>query len=134
MIAQLKQKLEQYVLCAYKCNVRREWINRVKNRYNEQVLTVQQIKAVKEYFKPYFDINPAFHNFYTKKTGKFELNYLPDDMYYSAIDQYYNNWYKAVHIDDKSLYNRLLGGGCSVPGEYLLCKQWLLPQYEQRAD
>ena len=49
----------------------------------------------------------VFHSFYLSKTGKFDVRYMPVDIYYSFIDPYYNNWKIAPVIDNKCLYYQL---------------------------
>jgi hypothetical protein len=80
---------------------------RVSSYGTEQVLTKEQEKQIREYYAPYKKVTTEFHNFYTKITGQFHVNYLPDDMYYSYIDTYYNDWRECSHIDNKCFYPRM---------------------------
>jgi hypothetical protein len=80
---------------------------RVRSYGTEQVLTKEQEKQIQEYYAPYKKVTTEFHNFYTKITGQFHANYLPDDLYYSYIDTYYNDWRECSHIDNKCFYPRM---------------------------
>ena len=71
------------------------------------VLTASRRKEIIDFFKPYARPYIKFNQFYTEKTGRFYADYIPDDMYITAIDQYYNDWDKAVKLDDKCYYDRL---------------------------
>lgn len=82
--------------------------NKKKKNTLNNVLTSEQKKEIKKYFKEYKNVNYIFHNFYTEKTGKFYVNYLPDDFYFCYIDMYYNNWNIASVLDNKCFYNRFL--------------------------
>lgn len=74
----------------------------------KDLMSKKQIREVQDFYKPYFKLHIKFIKFYTEKTGKFYVNYLPDDYYYTRIDQYYNDWSKADEMDDKCYYDRLL--------------------------
>lgn len=70
-------------------------------------LTKSQLKEIKSFYKPYFKLNTTFHSFYTEKTGKFDVNYIPEDIWYTSIDRFYNNRDKAIVLDHKSYYERM---------------------------
>ena len=72
------------------------------------VLTNEQKKNIKNYFKKYIKVNTKSHNFYMQKTGNYYVNYLPEDMYLYYIDGFYNDWRIAFVIDNKCYYKRLL--------------------------
>ena len=53
------------------------------------MLTEEQKAAVCAYWGGYqdlFDVETVFHSFYLSKTGKFDVRYMPVDIYYSFID------------------------------------------------
>lgn len=73
-------------------------------------LSEQQKKQINDFWGGYqdlFDIDTIFHSFYLSKCGKFDVRYMPVDMYYSFIDPYFNNWRIAPVIDNKCLYYQL---------------------------
>ena len=47
-------------------------------------------KAVQEYWKPYKNISVKYHQLYSSKNGLEDVHYIPDDLYYTAIDQHFN--------------------------------------------
>lgn len=96
----------------------RRWLNR---QYKSIIpsnfkLSKQQIGEIKNLYSPYFKPNLKFHRFYTAHTGNFYPDYIPDDVYYTIIDKYYNDWGKALKFDDKCYYDRLLSNtGFKMP-------------------
>ena len=85
------------------------WTELTKNRLINLPptdLSQYEKKEISNFYKKYFDIkiNPHFHQFYKAATGQFDIRYIPDDLYYSYIDPYYNNWENGVNMDNKVLY------------------------------
>lgn len=93
---------------AYSANNRKKYTRRsaVKNA-EQQVLTEEQKIAAKEFYKPFYNITTAFHNFYTEKTGEFHANYIPGDVHSCYIDPFFSNWAEAEYIDNKCMYPNL---------------------------
>jgi len=61
------------------------------------------------------------------------VEYLPDDVYYTVIDQYFNDWDKAVKFDDKCYYDRLFSAsGFKLPETlcYRINGLWLDSSYQ----
>lgn len=81
---------------------------KVKSYLKGRIMTDEQKKKVRNFYKPYKNITTDFHEFYYQKTGKFFDNYLPDDLYYCDIDMYYNDWNAGKIIDNKCFYNKML--------------------------
>lgn len=89
------------------------WRNDFKNKTGDFMLDDNQTKSVKDFYGKFdicFDVTDLFHRFYTEKTGKFDLYNIPDDIYYCYVDRYFNDWDKALAIDNKCLYSRLFAG------------------------
>ncbi len=84
------------------CNLQR--IKKITDSYH---LTKEQEAAVRKYFAVCGKVNLTSHNFYLEKTGKFCVNYLPEDLHYGYIDPFYNNWRESVIIDNKCNYPQL---------------------------
>ena len=72
-----------------------------------RVLTRQQIREAKEFYKDYQKISHVYHNFYTEKTGEFHANYITDDIYFNKINHYYNDFNAFKIIDNKTNYDKL---------------------------
>lgn len=84
------------------------------------VLSVDHRRKVEEFWKPYCKVNPLFHAFYTEKTGEFHAEYMPDDIYYTLIDPYYNDWHAAAYMDNKCMYQRYFGSAVKYPRTVLM--------------
>ena len=95
---------EKYVKYSRKKN----WINQCKkNTKNIKRINNKQIKEINYFYKPYTKVNTIFHDFYYQKNEKFSKKYIPDDIYYTIIDPFYNNWDEAEYIDNKCYYDRI---------------------------
>lgn len=71
-------------------------------------LTELQSKSVVELYSKYTkSVSKCFHEFYTEKTGNFYPEYIPDDLYYTKIDTFYNDWLAGSIMDNKCLYDIL---------------------------
>lgn len=92
-----------------KWRIRKNWQNEFKPFLNRNLkLKKSELRSIKDIWGNFDKINPLFHEFYAQKTGKFCADYIPDDIYYSVIDQFYNNPDLAQWLDDKVLYGALL--------------------------
>ena len=90
--------------------LQREHRQRVKTHSPNYVLTQEQADAVRQYYAPYAKVDLGAHNFYTDKTGTFCVDYMPDDLYYCYIDQFYNDWREVRYADNKCFYRRMFTG------------------------
>lgn len=78
-------------------------------------LTDTQKKEIIEFWKPFYsDIKKELHwfEFYNSFCDNKEnlKYYIPDSIYYSIIDLYHTNPVRAIHIDDKNLYDLIFHG------------------------
>lgn len=64
-------------------------------------------KAIQEYWKPYKSIDTKYHWLYSSKNGVEDVRYIPDDLYYTAIDQHFNNRKYGWGVNDKNYYSLL---------------------------
>lgn len=71
------------------------------------ILSNDEINEIKSFYNPFFNVNPLFHEFYFNANGLFDVKYIPDDIYYTIIDPYYNNWNEARVIDNKTYYEMM---------------------------
>lgn len=83
--------------------------NNIQNKYIIENLggghlTYEQKKSVDKVFGPYNYKNYTSHTFYTFASGNFDVNYMPDGFYYSYIDPYFNDWTRALYVDNKAYY------------------------------
>ncbi len=106
------------------------WRSRVKKFVGkEKVLTVSQKNEVMEFYKDYAKTDMIFHEFYTKKSGKFFNNYIPDDMHYCKIDPFFNDWDSAHYLDNKCYYDNWYFKGINMPKTLIKCinGMWMIP-------
>ena len=61
---------------------------RVQGYGVQSVLTEEQKKEIEQFYAPYAKVDTRYHDFYTAVTGNYHVNYLPDNLYYTKIDQY----------------------------------------------
>lgn len=68
---------------------------------------MEQKKEIKKFYKPYGKIDPIYHQYYYENNGVFDIKYLPDDIYYTEIQAYFNNIPAAHIVDHKGYYESL---------------------------
>ena len=101
-------------------SAKRTRIKQFKNKASTKVLSKEQIKELKDFYKPYKIPHLAFHRYFTEKTGEFHANYIPQDIYVGYIDPHFNNLREAKYIDNKCYYDMLFH---QVPQPYLVLKR-----------
>lgn len=112
-MANFKEKLKNYLI-SYPLRKFVSWIKievqEHLSRDNKKLkhLKPDQISQIQAFASPYYTTSCAFHDFYTQHTGRFFVEYIPDDIYFSKIDTFFNDWNKAFKLDDKCYYDRLL--------------------------
>ena len=86
------------------------WRREFKAKTEKRVLTREQERSARRFFEPFVGkkIDLLYHDFYTKNTGVFRADYIPDDIYYAYIDPFYNDWEAAKTLDNKCYYRMLL--------------------------
>ncbi len=67
-------------------------------------LTKSELKEIDSFYSGYFAVNTLFHKFYKAATGCFDVRYIPDDIYYTVIDPYFNDWSDGAKMDNKTFY------------------------------
>ena len=83
-------------------NTRRDMRNLVTKGFQ---LTAEQERETRNFWKPYSKkMDLSSHRFYTEKTGCFSPMYIPNDIYISEVDEYFNNRLEAQFIDNKCYY------------------------------
>lgn len=109
LLVRLTRKFYNITNKKYEVNARKKYWNNEfkKNIHNTYNLTKEEKKQIIDFYKPYVKINSLFHEFYLQKTGKFSKYYIPDDIYYTIIDPYFNNWNEALYLDNKCYYDKI---------------------------
>jgi len=73
-------------------------------------LTSEQKKAVKDFWKPYGGIDSDWIRYYSYTAGIFDPRYIPTDLEFTKIDQYYNKRKLGWGFNDKNYYSLLFPG------------------------
>ena len=82
-------------------------------------LTKSQEAKIKNYWKQYTkDFDISFHKYYIKRTGRFDVRFIPDDIFAGYIDPYLNNREIENGIADKNYFDMYLKG-FKMPKTYL---------------
>lgn len=102
----------QWAHSVYKTRKREEHFAK---KYTSLHFDPQVRQRIIEYYKPYQAINPIYHEFYTEKSGVFDVRYIPNDLYYSHINSFFNNPTMAKVLDNKCFYTRIFGNHCQYP-------------------
>ena len=79
------------------------------NRYLDKSfkLTKEQKKQIKDFWKPYCRVSPKWVQYYVAKSGIFDPRYIPNDLFYTKIDQYFNNRKLGYGFNDKNYYSKI---------------------------
>lgn len=88
--------------------------SRIKNKkFSKDVLFSKEVKS---YWKQYAKISTIWHEYYYSQNGIKDVKYLPENLYYSRIEPFYNKKEFAQAIDDKNYYSeRFKGVNHTVP-------------------
>lgn len=73
-------------------------------------LTKKQKKQIKDFWKPYCSVSPRWAQYYSAKNGLFDPRYIPNDLYYTKIDQYFNSRKLGYGFNDKNYYSKIFSG------------------------
>lgn len=73
-------------------------------------LTKEQKKEIANFWKPFGGVSPKWAQYYSAKNGLFDPRYIPNDLYYTKIDQYFNNRKLGYGFNDKNYYSRIFAG------------------------
>ena len=73
-------------------------------------LTKEQKKQIKDFWKPYCRVSTNWARYYVAKNGIFDPKYIPNDLYYTKIDQYFNSRKLGYGFNDKNYYSRIFAG------------------------
>lgn len=74
---------------------------------NTQPISSEYRQAIKEYWRPYKSISVKYHQLYSSRNGLKDVRYIPDDLYYTVIDQHFNNRKYGWGVNDKNYYSLL---------------------------
>lgn len=91
-------------------NRKKDWKEFATKHTKKCSLTPEQIQQAKDFYAPYYAIEPIFFHFYYEKTGTFDVRFVPDDVYYCYVDPYFNDWDQAIYVDNKCFYPHMFTG------------------------
>lgn len=81
-----------------------------KNLDRSFKLTREQNRQIKEFWKPYCRVSPKWAQYYAAKNGQFDPRYIPNDLYYTKIDQHFNSRKLGYGFNDKNYYSKIFAG------------------------
>lgn len=81
-----------------------------KNLNRKFKLSRKQKKEIREFWRPYKNISPKWAQYYSAKNGEFDPRYIPNDLYYTKIDQYFNSRKLGYGFNDKNYYSKIFAG------------------------
>ena len=81
-----------------------------KNLDRSFKLTQEQKRQIKEFWKPYCRVSPKWAQYYAAKNGQFDPRYIPNDLYYTKIDQHFNSRKLGYGFNDKNYYSKIFAG------------------------
>ena len=73
-------------------------------------LTKEQKAEIRKFWKPYKKISCKWAQYYSSFNGTFDPRYIPNDLYYTKIDQYFNNRKLGYGFNDKNYYSKIFAG------------------------
>lgn len=87
-----------------------EQVNLKKNLNRGYKLTKKQKRAIHDFWMPYQKVSPKWAQYYSAMNGKFDPRYIPNDLYYTKIDQYFNDRKLGYGFNDKNYYSKIFAG------------------------
>ena len=73
-------------------------------------LTKEQKQEIRDFWKPYKKISYKWAQYYSAKNGNFDPRYIPNDLYYTKIDQHFNSRKLGYGFNDKNYYSKIFAG------------------------
>jgi len=109
IIINIKEKYIPKFLIKFKIMYHNRLMNKKIKNINLKFLTTAQIKEAKKFWKKYTKhYNVKFLHYYSSIRKEFNKYYIPDNLYYSYIETFFNNHKMAYGIDNKGLYEKIL--------------------------
>lgn len=81
-----------------------------KNINKEHKLTKEQKAEIRDFWSPYKKISTKWAQYYSAMNGHFDPRYIPNDLYYTVMDQYFNNRKLGYGFNDKNYYSKIFAG------------------------
>lgn len=87
-----------------------QYIQLMKNLDKKCKLSSEQKKQIKNFWKPYCRVSDKWARYYYAKNGIFDPRYIPNTLYYTKIDQYFNSRKLGYGFNDKNYYSKIFTG------------------------
>lgn len=78
-----------------------------KNIDKKFSLTRKQKNQIKVFWKPYCRVSTKWVRYYVAKNRIFDPKYIPNDLYYTKIEQHFNNRKLGYGFNDKNYYSKI---------------------------
>lgn len=92
---------------AMKIRLRRQRNQLLKNT---TPISLEYKMKIEKFWKPFTSIDVKYHQLYSSRNKIEDVRYIPDDLYYTAIDQHFNNRKYGWGVNDKNYYNLYFPG------------------------
>lgn len=89
------------------CAMKNMCLWRLKHKYTLEAdyMTSEFRQEVVQYWNQYTKkFKPDWHKYYSSRNGVYDVRYIPDDLYYTVIDQHFNNRKYGWGVNDKNYY------------------------------
>ena len=73
-------------------------------------LSKEQKKQINDFWRPYRRVSSKWVQYYAAKNGQFDPRYIPNDLYYTKIDQHFNSRKLGYGFNDKNYYSKIFAG------------------------
>lgn len=72
-------------------------------------LTREQRKQIRRFYRPYVPfVTTRYHKIYSEQSSRgFCVEYIPDELFYTDIDRFYNGRKEARYLDNKCYYQQI---------------------------
>ena len=82
----------------------------LKKTLPKEAVPVQYAQKYKEYWKKYGFYSPKWGWFYAARNSNMDVRYIPNTLYYTKIDQYFNSRKLGWGFNDKNYYSLIFSG------------------------
>lgn len=76
----------------------------------DEKVPAEYAKRFHEYWKKYGNYSPKWGWFYASRNGIDDVRYIPATLYYTKLDQYFNNKKLGWGFNDKNYYSKIFAG------------------------
>lgn len=81
-----------------------------KNLNRHKKLNKEQKKEIKDFWKKYRKVSTVWCRYYSVQNREFDPRYIPNTLYYTKIDQHFNNRKLGWGFNDKNYYSKIFSG------------------------